>query len=461
MKKYNQLMSTQKLFIILIIFLSLTCPININGQINYLDAINPNNQIAIQMIISPDGKFAYVVTNGSTGEIQTYQRNSNNGQLTFLSSLTQMSAGIPLYMLRNLAISPDAKFVYSQGTANTFVFNRDTITGLLTPFQTLPIVSFSSNYPSINNIVVSNDGQYIYISRTQNLFIYKRNSITGNLSLINTMLNLNNIPSNYVTDISILLSSDNRLAFITGGNSVSTYLRDTLTGNLTFKNIISGNNFINQGLTYAIESVRSANDNFLYTITGSMGNGALNVLKKDTLTDSLSVIQTLYINRPQFINISNAKKFICVSGYDLVFYEIDSISGMVQYFSTFHDSISNKYYGKKCIDNNSKYFYSTLDSIFRFQIDFAVSVSMIISEKNKISIYPNPFSSNSILQTTAPVNNATLTLANCLGETVKQIINISGHTIILHRENLPSGLYVVKLTQDNKTIFADKLIIVD
>lgn len=461
--KKNLLFSTaQKLSIFYIIFLSLICPLHINGQINYLDAVNSNHKNSIQMITSPDNKFAYVV---AYGEIQTYQRNVNNGQLTFSSSLSQMSPGNQLYDIRNIAMSPDASFIYTLGAFNVFVFSRDTITGILTPFQTLSITSFSSYYPfTNNNIVVSNDGQFIYISRTQNLFIYKRNSITGTLSLINTMLNLNNIPSNYVSDISILLSSDNHLAFITGGNSVSTYLRDSLTGNLTFKNIISGDNFVNQGLTYTSESVKSADDKFLYTVTNSMGNGALNVLRRNTLTDSLSIIQTIYnYIHPQFINISNAKKLICITGYKLMFYEIDSISGMLQYFSTFDDSISNKYYGKKYIDNDSKYFYSTTytDSIFRFQLDFTLSIPSIIAEKIKIYTYPNPFSFQTILQSTVPLNNATLTLDDCLGQTVKQIKSISGQTIVLHRDNLPSGLYFVRLTQDTKTIFTDKLIIVE
>ncbi len=432
---------------------------HINAQINYLNAINSNNQNTIQLIISPDNKFAYVI---AYGEIQTYQRNPSNGQLTFLSSLSQMSPGTPLYDIRNIAMSPDAAFIYSQGTFNTFVFSRDTITGVLTPFQTLSITPFSSIYPfTNNNIVVSNDGKFIYISRGQNLFIYKRNSITGNLSLINTMQNLNNTSGTF--DISVLLSSDNRLAFITGGHSISTYLRDTLTGNLSFKNIISGDNFVNQGLTYANESVKSADDKFLYTVTGSMGSGALNVLKRDTLTDSLSIIQTIYAYNPRFINISNAKKLICVTGYDLTFYQIDSISGQLNYFSSFHDSISSMYYGKKYIDIDSKYLYACpyTDSVYIFQLDFTLSVPSIIGEKVKISIYPNPFSYQTTLQTTALLDNATINLDNCFGKTVKQIKNISGHTITFNRDNLPSGLYFVRLTQGNKTIFSNKLIIVD
>jgi N-acetylneuraminic acid mutarotase len=78
-----------------------------------------------------------------------------------------------------------------------------------------------------------------------------------------------------------------------------------------------------------------------------------------------------------------------------------------------------------------------------------------------VSVYPNPFSSSTTLQTDNPLHNATLTVYNLYGQTVKEIKNISGQTIIFHRDNLPSALYFVRLTQDGKTFSADKLVITD
>jgi hypothetical protein len=42
---------------------------------------------------------------------------------------------------------------------------------------------------------------------------------------------------------------------------------------------------------------------------------------------------------------------------------------------------------------------------------------------------------------------------------LKQVKNISGQTISLYRENLPSGLYFIGLTEENKIISFEKLII--
>jgi hypothetical protein len=39
--------------------------------------------------------------------------------------------------------------------------------------------------------------------------------------------------------------------------------------------------------------------------------------------------------------------------------------------------------------------------------------------------------------------------------------NISGKTVTLFRENLPSGIYFIRLIDENKTIAVEKLIITD
>ncbi len=83
------------------------------------------------------------------------------------------------------------------------------------------------------------------------------------------------------------------------------------------------------------------------------------------------------------------------------------------------------------------------------------------NNKKGLSIFPNPFSIETTIQTSSEFNDATLTVYNTFGQKVKQIKSISGKTIILHRDNLPSGLYLLSLTQGNKIISTDKLIITD
>lgn len=91
----------------------------------------------------------------------------------------------------------------------------------------------------------------------------------------------------------------------------------------------------------------------------------------------------------------------------------------------------------------------------------ATGVDETASAASAVRVYPNPFSTSTIFQTANFFTNATLTVYNLYGQPVKQIKNFSGQTVTLSRDNLPGGLYFIHLTEDNKIITADKLVITD
>jgi len=98
-------------------------------------------------------------------------------------------------------------------------------------------------------------------------------------------------------------------------------------------------------------------------------------------------------------------------------------------------------------------------TIFKFH-----PLGMGIAENNSganFTIYPNPFSSQAILQTDRSLENATLSVYDSYGQAVKQVKNISGQSITLHRDNLPSGLYFLRLMQEGKIVATDKLVVTD
>jgi hypothetical protein len=78
-----------------------------------------------------------------------------------------------------------------------------------------------------------------------------------------------------------------------------------------------------------------------------------------------------------------------------------------------------------------------------------------------LHISPNPFSNQTTVQTNIPLKRGKLTVYNCLGQLVAQLNNIIGTTFVFSRVNLPSGLYFIKLSEDDKTIAAEKIIIGD
>jgi len=82
--------------------------------------------------------------------------------------------------------------------------------------------------------------------------------------------------------------------------------------------------------------------------------------------------------------------------------------------------------------------------------------------RNRIfSIFPNPLNSSATIKTIGNLKNATLTIYNAYGQSLKQLDHISGNTISLTRENLPSGLIFIRLTEENKIIAEEKCIIID
>lgn len=76
-----------------------------------------------------------------------------------------------------------------------------------------------------------------------------------------------------------------------------------------------------------------------------------------------------------------------------------------------------------------------------------------------LSIYPNPFSSLTHLQTDYPLHNATLTIENYFGQNVLQLDNLSQQPITLNCEHLSNGLFILRLHQDNKVVATKKLFI--
>jgi len=78
---------------------------------------------------------------------------------------------------------------------------------------------------------------------------------------------------------------------------------------------------------------------------------------------------------------------------------------------------------------------------------------------NFLRVFPNPFSIQTTLQTDLILKDAALIVYNSFGQQVKQIKNISGQTITFHRDNLANGMYFIRLIQNDKILFTDKVVI--
>lgn len=80
-------------------------------------------------------------------------------------------------------------------------------------------------------------------------------------------------------------------------------------------------------------------------------------------------------------------------------------------------------------------------------------------QNNEVKIYPNPCITSAVIKLDKPLNKGDLTITNLYGQEVKRVENISGQTISFSRANLPNGIYLVQVTEDNKTLLSGKLVI--
>jgi hypothetical protein len=87
----------------------------------------------------------------------------------------------------------------------------------------------------------------------------------------------------------------------------------------------------------------------------------------------------------------------------------------------------------------------------------------IVTESNKYTgkWFPNPFFSETTFLSDIVLKNATIVVYNTSGQQVRQIKNIKSQSITLNRENLPCGLYFVRILEENKVFPVYRLLILN
>ncbi|MDF2456952.1 MAG: hypothetical protein K0R51_2945 [Cytophagaceae bacterium] len=92
-----------------------------------------------------------------------------------------------------------------------------------------------------------------------------------------------------------------------------------------------------------------------------------------------------------------------------------------------------------------------------------VTLVLGVEEKENTDLYtlsPNPSSEYVMLKSKNNLEQASITIYTIYGQEVKRIKGINGHSFILNRENLPSGVYLLRLDQ-GQHLFTEKIIIKD
>lgn len=85
----------------------------------------------------------------------------------------------------------------------------------------------------------------------------------------------------------------------------------------------------------------------------------------------------------------------------------------------------------------------------------------LLNLNNKVTVYPNPFTTSAILKISdnIQINSAELSIYNTHGREVCKITNITNNEVELNRKGLNSGLYFYSLSEKNNIIKTGKFIV--
>ena len=117
--------------------------------------------------------------------------------------------------------------------------------------------------------------------------------------------------------------------------------------------------------------------------------------------------------------------------------------------------------GEMEISDPSGTYTTGFDMVFKTYVTLSTNVSENELNVSGMRLFPNPMLTETVLRTSFNLVNASLSIYNVLGQEVKTMQNLTGQEIIVSRDKLKSGLYFVKLVENNKTIATEKLIITD
>jgi tartrate-resistant acid phosphatase type 5 len=84
-----------------------------------------------------------------------------------------------------------------------------------------------------------------------------------------------------------------------------------------------------------------------------------------------------------------------------------------------------------------------------------------VKKGTDLSIFPDPFRNQARMQTSHDLDHAILTVYDAFGKQVRQLTDVSGHSLMLHRGNLPCGIYFLRITEYGKPGFSCKFVITD
>jgi DNA-binding beta-propeller fold protein YncE len=197
---------------------------------------------ARSVAISEDGTSVYVAAYDDDA-VSLFDRDPWTGDLSFVEAYSKSSVGISaLGEPVAVELSPDGKNVYVAGSDYScfVVFERHPTDGTLSHSQT---VSPASWFDYSCSFAVSPDGGNLYSSnRNHNsaydsLSVIQRDPLNGLLSHLETHKEGIGPVTGLINPAGLAVSPDGRSVFVAAHTSLVSFLRDPVTGRLSFDNV--------------------------------------------------------------------------------------------------------------------------------------------------------------------------------------------------------------------------------
>jgi PKD repeat protein len=109
------------------------------------------------------------------------------------------------------------------------------------------------------------------------------------------------------------------------------------------------------------------------------------------------------------------------------------------------------------------YYCNFSDTITQaINISGTTGLNGVLKPNNKIKLYPNPFTTSTTLSYSNKVlSKASIIIYDSYGNIVKQFNNLNGQKVLLSRDNLPSGIYFIRLVENDNVSGFTKALITD